>query len=134
FKDGDEIKAYIVPIAGNGLWGMMYGYIALKPDLLTVEGIRFYRHQETPGLGGEAEKPWFTSQWEGKKILDEQGRFRSVAVAKGPAANSHPNELEHYVDGMSGATITGNGITTFVSSDLKKYEPYFQSIRNNAND
>lgn len=132
YKEGDSIDAYIVPISGPGLWGMMYGYIALKPDLNTVAGIRFYKHQETPGLGGEAEKPWFTSQYEGKKILDESGNFQSVMIAKGgegSAKAKHPDELEHYVDGISGATITTKGINAFLANDLKKYEPYFSTLR-----
>lgn len=132
YRKGEDIDAYIVPIAGPGLWGMMYGYIALKPDLNTVAGIRFYKHQETPGLGGEAEKPWFTSRFEGKHILNDEGEFVSVKIAKGgegSAENAHPNELDHYVDGISGATITTKGINEFLKNDLQKYEPYFKTIR-----
>ena len=130
YKPGGELKYYIIPISGNGLWGMMYGYFALKTDLNTVAGIRFYKHQETPGLGGEAEKPWFTSNFEGKKILDEAGKLVSVAVAKGSAEVTHPQEIEHFVDGISGATLTGKGITHFLKSDLERYEPYFKTQRN----
>lgn len=125
-----SVEAYIVPIEGNGLWGMMYGYIALKPDLNTVSGIRFYKHVETPGLGGEAEKPWFTSGFIGKKILDASGSLKSVTVFKGKANEKFSGEeLDHYVDGISGATITSKSITKFLKDSLAKYEPYFQTLR-----
>ena len=129
-QPGGELKSYIIPIDGNGLWGMMYGYIALQPDLNTVTGVRFYKHQETPGLGGEAEKPWFTSQYEGKKILAADGSFRSVDVFKGKSADVHSgDELNYYVDGISGATITSKAIAKFMKEDLEKFEAYFQQIR-----
>ena len=131
--ENNEIKQYIVPIDGYGLWGMMYGYIAIDRDLLTVKGIRFYNHQETPGLGGECEKPWFTDQYIGKKILKEDGTFVSVNIVKGKSGDIFSgSELDHYVDGISGATITGDSINSFIKDDLNKFEPYFQTIRNTA--
>jgi len=131
--ENNEIKQYIIPIDGFGLWGMMYGYIAIDKDLNTVNGIRFYNHQETPGLGGECEKPWFTDQFIGKKILSEDGKFISVSVIKGKASELYDEkEVGHYVDGISGATITGKSITDFVKDDLGKFEPYFQTIRSAA--
>lgn len=122
-KPAEEVDAYIIPIAGNGLWGMMYGYLALQPDLITIKGVRFYKHVETPGLGAEAEKPWFTNMFIGKKILDENGQLRPVRVAKGKAAS------DAEVDGISGATLTGDGITKFIKKDLSAFEPYFQILR-----
>ena len=108
---------------------MMYGYIALKTDLNTVAGIRFYKHIETPGLGAELAKPDHNEKWIGKKILDEDGSLVSVKVAKGNAEQTHPQELEHYVDGISGATLTGKGINEFLKEDLETYEPYFKTRR-----
>ena len=108
---------------------MIFGYIALQPDLVTVKDIRFYKHQETPGLGGEISTPWFTDQFKGKKILDEDGTYRSVGVVKGKVSDIHPNEPEHYVDGISGGTITGRGVTDFLFEDLKRYNKYFETIR-----
>lgn len=131
-KDG-KIDKYIVPIEGYGLWGMMYGYIALQHDLNTVAGIRFYKHQETPGLGGECEKPWFTSQFVDKKILNADGELVSVTIVKGKSADLYSGEeLTHHVDGISGATITGKSINAYLSDDLAKFEPYFKTIRNGA--
>ena len=130
YKPEKAVEGYIVPISGNGLWGMIYGYFALEPDLKTVKGIRFYNHQETPGLGGEIEKPWFTSQFPGKQILDEKGNLVSVTIEKGKAAVKHPpEELPYYVDGISGATITGKSVNKFLKADLEKYEPYFSTLR-----
>tara|TARA_Y100001937_G_scaffold112525_2_gene160192 strand:- start:4137 stop:4997 length:861 start_codon:yes stop_codon:yes gene_type:complete len=129
YKPEGEIKYYIIPIEGNGLWGMMYGYIALKTDLNTVAGIRFYKHIETPGLGAELAKPSHNEKWIGKKILDEDGKLVSVKVAKGDAEQSHAQEIEHYVDGISGATLTAKGINEFLKADLQTYEPYFKTRR-----
>ena len=127
---GGKLNSYIVPIDGPGLWGMMFGYIALKPDLNSVKGITFYKHIETPGLGGEAEKPWFRNNWVDKKIFDKNNKFVSVGVAKGKATDSYKgDELNHYVDGMSGATITGKGITDFVKADLGQFVQYFKKLR-----
>lgn len=126
YKPAEKVEAYILPIEGYGLWDMMYGYLALAPDLNTIKGIRFYKHKETPGLGGEAEKPWFTNQYVDKKILDPEGKLVSIKVAKGKASNSYE------VDGMSGATLTGDGITDFMLDDLGKYEPYFKTLRTSA--
>jgi len=128
-KDNDVFQ-YILPIDGYGLWGMMYGYVAIDRDLVTVKGIRFYKHQETPGLGGECEKPWFTDQYIGKKILNQNGDFVSVNIVKGKAGDFYSGQdLDHYIDGISGATITGDAINAFLKDDITKFEPYFQSIR-----
>lgn len=125
------IDKYVIPIEGYGLWGMMYGYISLQSDLNTVAGIRFYKHQETPGLGGECEKPWFTDQYLNKKILDSSGKLVSVNIVKGKVKDLYEGEaMEHYIDGISGATITGNSINAYLYEDLEKFEPYFKTIRN----
>lgn len=126
---GDEIEAFIVPVEGPGLWGMIYGYIALEPDLLTVAGLTFYQHQETPGLGAEIEQDFFTNRFKGKKILDDDGQFQSVRVVKGGISGLPEEEQRHAVDGISGATITGDGVTDFLHSDLGSYEPYFRTVR-----
>ena len=129
-KDGKEDLAYIVPVEGYGLWDMIYSYIAFESDLNRVRDIRFYDHKETPGLGGECSKPWFTNQFKEKEILNEEGKFQSISVVKGKAKDMYKEEeLKHYVDGMSGGTITGNGITKFLAEDLKRYNSYFSILR-----
>ncbi len=129
-KDG-AVLSYIIPISGKGLWSTIYGYIALEPDLNTVRGITFYQHGETPGLGGEIVKEWFTSNFVGKRILSPDGKLVSITVVKGKVAEKIPeSEAYHYVDGISGSTLTGNGLTNFIKKDLVRYDPYFNKLRN----
>lgn len=117
-------KRYAIPTSGKGLWSTLYGYLALDADLNTVLGITFYKHGETPGLGGEVEKDWFQTQFKGKKIYDAD-KLVSIKVLKGKASDSDA----HAVSGISGATMTGNGVNTFLKKDLEAYQPYFKKIR-----
>jgi len=127
-KDG-QLSSYIIPVSGKGLWSTIYGYLALEPDGITVKGITFYQHGETPGLGGEIEKEWFTSSFEGKKIRTESGELVSITVVKGKVAEKIEAERQsYYVDGISGSTLTCNGVTNFLKTELQKYEPYFANI------
>lgn len=131
-KNG-EISSYILPIAGKGLWSTIYGYLALQPDANTVVGITFYKHGETPGLGGEIEKDWFKNNFIGKKIFSPDGELLSVTIVKGKVAELIPEgEQYHYVDGISGSTLTGKGLNNFLKEDLKSYEPFFNLIRSKA--
>ena len=128
-KDG-EIEAYIIPISGKGLWSTIYGYLAFEKDMNTVKGITFYKHGETPGLGGEIEKTWFTDNFKGKQINSPQGDLMSISVVKGKVAGLiAPDEAYHYVDGISGSTLTGRGVTNFLKKDLETYQPYFEKVR-----
>ena len=107
-KDG-KLEQVILPIDGKGLWSTLYGFLALEGDLNTVKGITFYEHAETPGLGGEIANPAWKAKWAGKKIYDEQGSVQ-FHIAKGAADKNNP----HQVDGLSGATLTVNGVTSLV--------------------
>jgi Na+-transporting NADH:ubiquinone oxidoreductase subunit C len=130
-EDNSEILAYIIPISGKGLWSTIYGYLALEKDLNTIKGITFYKHGETPGLGGEIEKEWFTNNFQGKKIYSPSGELVSITVIKGKVQNLIPeDEAYHYVDGISGSTLTGKGLTNFLKKDLEMYNPFFEKIRN----
>jgi Na+-transporting NADH:ubiquinone oxidoreductase subunit C len=120
--DTETGKVIILPISGKGLWSTIYGYIALEEDKEHVRGITFYKHGETPGLGGEVENPNWTAQWQGKSIRRKDGI--GVIVKKGKVDESVPREKQHYVDGLAGATITSNGVTDFVERDLKSFEAY----------
>ena len=112
----------VLPISGKGLWSTLFGYFAIdSKNYSTVRGITFYKHKETPGLGGEVSKKWFQSNFIGKEIY-ENNNLNSVKVAK--AGYADKNSL-YEVDGISGATITSNGVTTFLLRDLKRYEKYF---------
>ena len=130
-KDGG-IAAYIIPINSKGLWGRIQGYLCLEKDGATVAGFAVYHHSETPGLGGEIEKRWFQKNFSGKRIVDRQGRFVSVGIAKGPVAGTVPvGDRANYVDGISGATLTGRYLTAGIKETLTSYEPI--SLRFRAN-
>ena len=117
----------IIPMAGKGLWSTVYGFLALKSDRNTIKGVTFYKHGETPGLGGECDKEWFTSNFVGKILKDDAGK-PVFGVAKGKANTPNCQRfggVEHCVDGMSGATITSNGITELVQRAVRNYSAFF---------
>jgi len=119
-----EIVSYVIPVNTGGLWGKIFGYLALNSDGSTVTGFTVYKHSETPGLGGEIEKRWFQKNFEGKKILDQTGGFASISIAKGFLPQTFPQDkLPNYVDGISGATLTGKYLTTGLRNILQAYEP-----------
>ncbi len=119
-------------ISGKGLWSTLYGYFALENDLNTVMGITFYKHGETPGLGGEVEKKWFQENFVGKKIFDQTGELVSIKVVKGKVNDVYSGEaLNHGVDGISGATITSRGVSDFLKRDLLRYGQYMKNNRTN---
>lgn len=104
-----EIAQVVLPVYGKGLWSTLYGYLAVKKDLQTVQGLTFYEHAETPGLGGEVDNPQWKAQWVGLKLYDAEGN-PAAKVAKGPA----PDGSVHEVDGLSGATITARGVSNLI--------------------
>jgi Na+-transporting NADH:ubiquinone oxidoreductase subunit C len=124
-----KTDSIVLPVSGKGLWSTLYGYLALEGDANTVRGITFYKHGETPGLGGECENPEWTAKWVGKTILDDQGKLVSIKVKKGAVDPAIPNEKAHMVDGLSGSTITSNGITKFVAADLTAFSGYLGNLR-----
>jgi Na+-transporting NADH:ubiquinone oxidoreductase subunit C len=115
-KDG-AVQAYAFPAEGKGLWSTVHSYVGLEPDLATVRGVTFFDHGETPGLGGECSKPWFQRNFRGKVLWSKEGPV-NLQVAKGKAEAGNL----HQVDGMSGATITGNGIQRLVNKTFQAYE------------
>jgi len=118
-------KYYILTTRGKGLWDAIWGNIAFEDDLNTIAGVSFDHITETPGLGAEIKdnKAW-ANQFIGKKIYDKDGSFRSVFVRKGGA-----KDPVYEVDGISGATITADGVTEMLSRGLKLYEPYLKTIQ-----
>ena len=123
--DGDRTEQVILPIEGPGLWSTMYGYLSVESDGNTVRGLRFYDHAETPGLGDQVDKPFWRDQWPGKKLYDANGE-PWIEVVKGPA----PAGSDHQIDGLAGATLTGNGISLFVRHWIgdEGYGPYLKSL------
>ena len=120
--NGDTL--HIFPLEGKGLWGPIWGYVALMPDMNTIAGATFDHKGETPGLGAEINTTPFENQFL-KKSIFEGGKFVSVRVVKGGADLSDPHE----VDGISGGTITSNGLEEMIRDGLFKYEKYFTENR-----
>lgn len=125
---GKEVEKLILPIEGKGLWSTLYGYIALEPDTTTIAGITFYEHGETPGLGGEVDNPGWKAKWKGRKVYDEawQPKIKVKKGAAGPAS-----EDPYQVDGLSGATLTSNGVTYSLEFWLGEsgFAPYLENVR-----
>ena len=108
-EDG-SLEGVVLPIEGYGLWGTLYGFLALESDFDTVLGITYYDHKETPGLGGEVDNPSWKAKWPGRRVYDD-GEVE-LTVIKGPAGP--PAEDPYEVDGISGATITARGVTNMI--------------------
>lgn len=123
-KDNDTI--YIFPVRGKGLWGPIWGYVALKNDFNTIYGVTFDHKSETPGLGAEITTKKFQSRFVGKQIFDDMDNFTSVLVLK--AGKAEPNN-PHQVDGLSGATLTSKGLSNMLHDSLLAYENYFKKMR-----
>jgi Na+-transporting NADH:ubiquinone oxidoreductase subunit C len=126
-KEGQTL--YVIPFRGVGLWGPIWGNMALNDDLNTVVGVTFDHKGETPGLGAEINTVGFTKQFVGKKIFDNQNQFTSIKVVKGGVGTMPENQRIHGVDAISGGTITSNGVNDMIHDVLKDYLPYLQKHR-----
>lgn len=122
--DGD-VK-YILPVYGAGLWGPIWGYVAMDADGSTVYGAFFAHEGETPGLGAEIEKPAFSGQFEGKQMF-KSGQFIPVTVVK---AGQRPTNDADYVDAVSGGTITSKGVAAMLDNCLSPYRAFLETLRN----
>lgn len=122
-KDDDGSIKYVLPVRGKGLWGPIWGYIALKDDMNTIYGATFDHKGETPGLGAEINQEWFQKPFSGKQIFDENGKFVSIAVVKGGA---DPKDI-HGVDAISGGTITSKGLQAMLKDNLSLYENFLKN-------
>jgi Na+-transporting NADH:ubiquinone oxidoreductase subunit C len=117
----DGSKAYVMPVRGKGLWGPIWGYISLKPDMNTVYGAIFDHQGETPGLGAEISTSWFQEAFYDKQIFENSTDFVSIKVIKGGA----PKDNKHAVDAISGGTITSKALEAMLDSCLVQYKTYF---------
>jgi len=124
-----SLEQIILPVYGKGLWSTLYGFLAVAADTRTVKGLTFYAHAETPGLGGEVDNPKWKAQWPGKKLYDEDWDVK-VRVLKGTVNTDDP-EAEYRVDGLSGATITTNGVTGLLRYWVGEdgFKPFLENIR-----
>jgi Na+-transporting NADH:ubiquinone oxidoreductase subunit C len=127
-KDGKPTQV-VLPIEGIGLYGTLYGFIALDRDLATIRGIAFYENRETPGLGGEVDNPKWKAEWPGRKAFDEAGAVR-ISLVKGGGVGP-PEKNPYQVDALSGATITSNGVTRMLHFWLGEngFGPFLEKAR-----
>ena len=129
YREG-QLNTVIVPVRGYGLWGILYGYLAISNDLNTIIGLEFYDHKETPGLGAEVDNPKWKALWRGKRIYDENGKIL-IKVIKGKVDNT--NDMSSYeVDGLSGATLTSKGVSNLLAYWLGEngFKPFLDNLKN----
>lgn len=127
--EGEKLQKVIVPIRGYGLWSTLWGFLAVGPDGKTIEGITFYEHAETPGLGGEVDNPSWKAKWPEKKIY-EDGEV-AIRVIKGSVNENTPG-AEHKVDGLAGATITSQGVENMMQYWLGEngFKTFLENVEN----
>lgn len=125
----EKVHRIILPVWGYGLWSTLYGLVALEPDGRTIAEITFYSHGETPGLGDFIDDPDWRELWRGKEIFDESGGV-AIRVVKSRVSADDPR-ARHFVDGVSGATLTGNGVTNLMQFWFGDhgYGPYLRRLR-----
>ena len=127
--DVEGASYYIIPLRGAGLWDAIWGYIALESDRNTIKGAVFDHKAETAGLGAEITQQWFMDRFVGEKVFDNDGKLIGISVSK---TNNDPKDLDkndHEVDAISGATITGDGISDMIIERLTHYQPYLEQMQ-----
>lgn len=123
----DTNTYYIIPLRGAGLWNAIWGYIALNEDKNSIKGVVFDHQGETAGLGAEITQQWFMNRFVDEKIFDTSGALVGINVSK---TNNDPNDTDkndHEVDAISGATITGDGVSAMIVERLQHYLPYLKA-------
>ncbi len=127
-----QVEMIVLPIEGYGLWGTLYGFLALDADTKTIRGLTYYQHKETPGLGGEVDNPRWKALWPGRVAFDENWQ-PAIKVIKGKVGP--PSEAPHQVDGLSGATITSRGVTNMLDFWLGEngFGAYLENFRKGRN-
>ena len=128
-EQGGEISTIVLPINGYGLWGILYGYLALEADGNTVKGISYYELSETPGLGAEVRNPRWQALWPGKKVYDDSGDV-ALRVVKGAGSG------QYQIDGLAGATLTTRGVDNMIQYWLGEngYRPVLDNLRSLSGD
>lgn len=128
-KNNGQIDQVVLPVRGKGLWSTMYAYVALDSDMTTLRGVSFYEHGETPGLGGEIENPRWQSGWQNKKVYAPDGEVEFSVVKS--SSQTSPEEAAYQVDGLSGATLTSQGVETLMQFWFGEhgFKPFFNQIK-----
>lgn len=121
-KEGN--KYFVIPVIGTGLWGPIWGFVALESDYKTIYGATFDHKAETPGLGAEIKYASYSNQYTGEVITDTTGTFQPIIVVKDGSGSG----LNSKVDGITGGTITSKGVEEMTTRTLEVYANYFKSI------
>ena len=127
-KDGKNL--YVAPIRGKGLWDAIWAYVSIDEDMV-IRGIYFDHKAETPGLGANIKQRFFMDDFIGESLLDNEGNFKGVTVSKTNLDPKNEDKYDNEVDAIAGSTITGDGVTAMIRSDLSLYQSYFNSLNNN---
>lgn len=120
---GDTV--YVIPVVGSGLWGPIWGFVALESDMNTIYGAKFDHKTETPGLGAEIKDNEFSDKFKGQKLRDASPYF---TILKG----GRPIEDQYSVDGITGGTITSVGVGEMIDRTISIYQHYFESAINSS--
>lgn len=121
-KDG--IKYYVIPVIGTGLWGPIWGFVALESDYRTIYGATFDHKSETPGLGAEIKQAFYSDQYTGETVADTSGIFQPIIVVKDGSGKG----VNAKVDGITGGTITSKGVEEMTTRTLEVYVNYFNTL------
>ena len=123
----DDKRYYVAPIRGKGLWDAIWAYIAMDENM-TITGIYFDHKAETPGLGANIKQRFFMDDFIGESLLDADGNFIGVTVSKTNLDPKNEDKYDNEVDAIAGSTITGDGVTAMIRTDLSLYKQYFNNI------
>lgn len=126
-KDGKTF--YIAPIRGKGLWDAIWGYVAMDANMV-VQGAYFDHKGETAGLGANIKLRFFMDDFIGEHLYNN-GTFKGIEVSKSNNDPKNEDKTDNQVDAIAGATITGNGVSAMIKSELKFYVPYFKTLKTN---
>ncbi len=124
-KDGKTF--YIAPIRGKGLWDAIWGYIAMDKSMV-VQGAYFDHKGETAGLGANIKQRFFMDDFIGENLMSN-GTFKGIRVAKGNNDPKNTDKNDNEVDAIAGATITGDGVSAMLKSELSQYVSYFKTLK-----
>jgi len=125
--DKEGLTFYVVPIRGKGLWDAIWAYVALDKDMVVL-GVYFDHAGETPGLGANIKQRFFMDDFIGEHVFSN-GSFKGINVVKGNADPLNKDKTDNEVDAITGSTITGDGVTAMLRSELKLYVPYFKTLK-----
>ena len=129
-SENGKMVRVVLPVHGYGLWSTLYGFISLEGDLNTIEGLGFYAHAETPGLGGEVDNPRWKQQWVGKELYGSEPTEPMIQLVKGGVSSDAKNR-EHKIDALSGATLTSRGVEQLVNYWMgdRGFAPFLKKLR-----